>query len=478
MIQISVLQERAAATDLTDCARNDSGLAEMVVALFYDQYRYVPDRGWMAWAGTHWMPDSAASIIEAVATTLDFMVVAADRLSPDGTGPKGEGKSERDKFLAWVSTCGNTRVLYAVEKRLQTWPKIVARSEDWDADPYALTHQSGTTNLRTELFEPHNPKDLITHCAPADPILAGHGERWSAFLEQVLPSPELRAYTQRAIGCSIIGKQKDHVIFMATGGGGNGKGTLFRAIKAAIGEYYSAISSNMLIEAQSERHTTEIADLMGRRLCVSSEIPSGKFLDETKVKELTGNDQLTARFMRKDNFRFQPTHTLWICANRKPRIKGTDNGIWRRIKVITFNVTIAPEDMDKDLDDKLEAERDVILAWCIEGARLYHTIGLGTCDEVVAATGDYRKDEDFLGMALQELCVFGPHELVTKKVFRAALDQYYLDNGLPHAPSDPTLARDFESRGIDSKRTKMARYWTGIRMRHNLDADDSADLRD
>lgn len=475
MISPDVLAKRASAIDLTATLRNDTGVADVVAQLFFDCYRYVPGRGWLLWAGTHWRPDDGISIIEAIAVVVDLLRAAGDNLSPESDGKR---KSPREEWLAWVGKCGNTATLYAVERRLQTWPKIVTRADDWDADAYALTHKSGTTDLRTSEVRAHAPGDLITHCAPSDPIFAGRGERWESFLEQVLPSEALRLYVQRAIGCSIIGKQRDHVIFIATGGGGNGKGTLFRAIKAAIGEYYSAISSNMLIEAQSERHATEIADLMGRRLCVSSEIPAGKFLDETKVKELTGNDQLTARFMRKDNFRFQPTHTLWICANRKPRIKGTDNGIWRRIKVIPFNVTIPAENMDKDLDDKLEAERDAILAWCIEGARMYCEMGLGFCDEVTDATGDYRKDEDLLGAALGELCIFGPNECVSKPQFRNALQQYYNDNGLNACPSDPTLAREFATRGIESKRTNLSRYWVGIRLRNNLDVDDSITLRD
>lgn len=441
--------------------QNDTGMAERVLAAYPDRYRYRIGAGWMVWKGTHWSLDRSGSLIEAVNATVQRCIIAADALSPDGKN------SPRDQFLKWCSSRQSTKSLYAVEQRLRTWAGI-AVSDGWDADPYALTHAGGTVDLRTGKTRPHAPSDLITHCAPAQELFGASldGSRFGLFLDEVLPDLDLRAYVQRAVGCSLVGLQADHVLFIATGTGRNGKGTLFRALSNAIGPYYSAIPSDMLVEKGHQAHPTEKADLAGRRLVVSAEINAGVALDEGLVKDITGADRVKARFMGKDFFEFDPSHTLWICCNEKPRIKGTDNGIWRRVKVIPFVTTVAPDAVDRWLDDKLKAERDIVLTWAIEGAMAYLQEGLGECAAVTEATGEYRQSEDVLKMALDEVCDFGPGETATVARLHTAVGEWYALNGYKRqAPPVPMLARELTKRGYGMTRTKDARVRTGLRVK-------------
>lgn len=441
--------------------QNDTGMAERVLAAYPDRYRYRIGAGWMVWKGSHWSLDRSGSLIEAVNATVQRCIVAADALSAEGKN------SPRDRFLKWCSSRQSTKALYAVEQRLRTWAGI-ASSDGWDADPYAMTHAGGTVDLRTGQTRAHAPLDLITHCAPARELFgaAVEGSRFGQFLNEVLPDLDLRDYVQRAVGCSLVGVQADHVLFIATGTGRNGKGTLFRALSNAIGPYYSAIPSDMLVEKGHQAHPTEKADLAGRRLVVSAEINAGVALDEGLVKDITGADRVKARFMGKDFFEFDPSHTLWICCNEKPRIKGTDNGIWRRVKVIPFVTTIAAENVDRWLDDRLKEERDIVLTWAIEGAMAYLQQGLGECAAVTEATGEYRQGEDVLAMALAEVCDFGLGETANVGRLHLALSQWYTQNGYKRqAPPIPTLARELTKRGYGMTRTKDARERTGLRVK-------------
>lgn len=437
---------------------NDTGMAARVVEEYPNRYRYRVGAGWMVWCGTHWTLDRSGSLIEAINTTVERCIVAADAL------PAGAKNSPRDQFLKWCGSRQSTKALYAVEQRLRTW-RGVSQTDGWDADPYALNHAWGTVDLRTGATRPHTPGDLITHCAPARELFGAsvEGTRFGQFLDEVLPDEELRAYVQRAVGCSIVGRQADHVLFMATGTGRNGKGTLFRALSNAIGPYYSAIPSDMLVEKGHQAHPTEKADLAGKRLMVSAEINAGVALDEGLVKDITGGDRIKARFMSKDFFEFDPSHTLWICCNEKPRIKGTDNGIWRRIKVIPFVTTIPAESVDRWLDDKLAAERDVVLTWAIEGARKYLEHGLGQCAAVEQETTEYRAVEDVLKLALDEVCVYGPHESDSIGAIHSALCEWYTQNGYKRqAPPVPVLGRELTKRGFGAARDKNGRERTGL----------------
>lgn len=441
--------------------QNDTGVAERVLLEYPNRYRYRAGLGWVVWTGTHWTVDRGGSLIEAVNATIQRCIIAADALSAEGKN------SPRDQFLKWCSSRQSTKALYAVEQRLRTWHGV-ATADGWDADPYKLTHRGGTVDLRTGVTGGHNPEDLITHCAPASELFASSvdGSRFGAFLAEVLPDEDLRRYVQRAIGCSLVGVQADHVLFIATGTGRNGKGTLFRAIANAIGPYYSAITSDMLIEHGHVAHPTAKADLAGRRLVVSSEINAGVALDEGLVKELSGGDRIKARFMGKDQFEFDPSHTLWICCNEKPRIKGTDNGIWRRVRVIPFVTTIAPENVDRWLDDRLKEERDIVLSWAIEGAMAYLEHGLGECAAVDEATGEYRQGEDVLAMALEDVCEFGPGMTAQMTRLHAAIGEWYTQQGYKRqAPPIPVLGKELTKRGYGQGRDAMGRWRTGLQVK-------------
>lgn len=455
---------------LVDGARNDTGVAARVLLAFPESFRYRPGIGWMRWRETHWHQDRTGAVVEYISATIDLMIAAADLLDPE---PAEKGKaSPRAEWLRWCRSLGDTRSLYAIERRLQTWPGVVV-VDGWDANPYLINTPGGVVDLCTGAVEPHNPRHLLTRCtggrkvevAPHLPGDGAPGSRWDAFLSQVLPDPETRAYLQRFVGKSLIGKQIDHHVAMVTGTGGNGKGSMIRACATALADYFSTLPASFFVETQQTPHPTEIADLAGRRMCVSCEIPAGKRFDETRLKEITGGDKLKARYMGKDFFEFVPSHTVWITCNEKPRITSTDNSVWRRVRTIPFKITIPADQIDRGLDDALAAESDLVFTWALEGARAYLSDGLGTCPEVEAETADYRQSQDTLAQAIAEVCDVGPLLSEPAHDLHRALCRWYSDMGLTNAPNQIVLGRELARRGFGRKATATARLWQGLRVR-------------
>lgn len=445
---------------LLDHPLTDAGNAERIAELHADHIRFCTVTGWANWAGTHWQTaDHTGQHDAALHTTRELYAHAQTLLAQTPGDPfatalaafarKGESRSSLDAALALAS---RQAALFTPQDHL-------------DADPNLLNTANGTLDLRNTSLRAPQQADLISRVTPARIDGFPGDTAWQQFLTQILPDPELRAYVQRAVGASLFGVQREHVVFIAYGTGANGKGTFFRALEAALGRgYHTTLASNALIETPQPPHPTEIAGLRGKRLAVTAEIARDKQLDEAKLKELTGDDTIKARYMHKDFMEFRPSHTLWICTNAKPRIKGTDKGIWRRLRLLPFCADIAV--LDPDLSAKLEAERDGILGWAAEGARLYWEQGLGTCAAVDTATDEYRTDQDFFGQALTELCETGHGCQVAKSAFREAISLFYRAAGFDAIPTDMRVKAELDQRGYaDKQTTGGARVWCGIALK-------------
>lgn len=448
----------------------DTGNADRLIAQCGPNLRHVGPWGWMAWHGSRWKRDTRGTIVEAAkATVATFREQATQSAAVGLALPKSHDDHQQAlALLRFVTVCESAAKMKAMVDLARSDPVVAADVADFDAKPYLLNTKTQTIDLSSGIARAPDRDDLLTTGADVDPEEAPfHATAWESFLREIMPNADTRAYLQRAIGCSLIGEQRDHVIFLAYGTGRNGKGTLFRAIGRAIGAYYAPIPSDMLMEKPYPTHAAQLADLMGKRLVVANEVPRGKKLDEGKVKELSGGDRIKAQFMRENWFDFTPTHTLWICANDRPRVTGTDAGIWRRMRVVPFLQAISKESEDVDLDRKLAADAKYILQWCIDGALAYLRNGLGTCNEVDTATGEYRAEQDLMGLALSEVCDMGTALSCKKTELRTALEVWIDEVGLHHVLSDRALKTDFARRGIlDARPDRLGAWvWCGIALK-------------
>lgn len=270
----------------------------------------------------------------------------------------------------------------------------------------------------------------------------------------------MRKFVQRALGHSLTGDNSEHALFVAHGGGSNSKSTILEAAMDCMGDYATVSAEDVLID-KAGGHPTDVADLAGSRLVVASEVKEGAKLDEPKIKRMTGDRTLKARRMREDFWEFPKTFKIFMPVNHKPTIEGTDHGIWRRIKLIPFGVTIPKSEQDPRLPDKLRNELPGILAWLVRGCLRWQQVGLGEPAEVTQATTAYKDEMDTLAAFLSDRCVIedGASEGATD-LFDAYNEWCRGSNEV--AGTQTTFGRKMGERGFEKKRTKAGMEYQGV----------------
>lgn len=324
------------------------------------------------------------------------------------------------------------------------------RFEGLDHDPLLFgVGGAQVIDLRTGQARAAARHDFITRGSSIEWSADAQAPRFLAFLEQVLPSPAVRDYLQRFLGYCLTAQSTQHLLHIFHGSGANGKSTLLEALRHVFGTYASAAPPSLLMARRGEQHPTELVQLHGRRLCIASELPEGGRLNETQVKQLTGGDKISARRMREDFWEFEPTHKLLVCTNHKPRIKGTDHGIWRRIRCVPFAVEIPEADRDPDLPQRLREEAPGILRWLVEGHARYRLEGVDAPPEIVAATKAYREEEDHVEAFAAECLVEDAEGSITTSAMHSAWCKWANAEGLDDRAimGKRTLTRKLKEKG-------------------------------
>ena len=291
--------------------------------------------------------------------------------------------------------------------------------QELDTNSWLLNCLNGTLDLLTGELLPHQRDNLITKVAPVEYDPVAKCPVWDRFLSRIMGEDEdLIGFLQQMVGYSLTGDVSEQILFIGYGEGANGKSTFLNTLLGLLGDYAMKATSDLLMRHQG--HPTEKADLFGKRFVATIETEDGRRLSEVFVKEATGGDPIRARRLHENFWQFNPTHTLFLATNHRPIIRGTDHAIWRRIRLIPFNVTIPDAKMDKHLIGKLRAEWPGILNWAVRGGLLWQAKGLKTPDRVEAATGIYRREMDVLADFFEDRCELGFDNLVTARDLCAA----------------------------------------------------------
>ena len=442
--------EAVGADRLRDMRMTDIGNARRFVREHRDDLRYVPGLGWHAWDGKRWRYDDDGEVLRRAGRTVGTLLAEAIEEPDTELREHAKASASRRRLEAMVA-------LAAVER------PVIARVDELNADPWLFTCANGTLDLGTGTLREHRRGDLITKLAPVAYDREATCPTWDGFLATIFAGDEeLIAFLQRAAGYSLTGLSREHVLLFCHGPGANGKTTFLRTLQRVAGEWAIQAEPDLLLAKRSETHPTGLADLFGVRLSVCVEVDEGRRFAESLVKLLTGGDKLRARRMRQDFFEFEPHHTIWLGANHKPTVRGTDNAIWRRIKLVPFTVTIPPNEQDSELLDKLAAELPGILAWAVRGAIKYAENGLTAPAVVEAATTAYRNEQDVLGAFFEDRCLLDPGAEVK------ASDLYSAYTAWCEAAHEHVLRRrDFGLRlgelGFEPhKGAKGSRWWRGI----------------
>ena len=360
---------------------------------------------WLIWDGRRWEPDRSGRAVMLAKETARGILKEAYAV------PKSEENDETYKALVKFAAASESKSrLTAMLWAAQSEPGIPVLPEELDCNPWLLNVANGTLDLQTGELREHRRSDLLTKLTPIAFDNAADCPKWLAFLERATGGDvDLQRYLQRLVGYCLTGRTTDHIVPFLFGTGANGKSVFVNTILALMGDDYAMKApSTLLMAKRGESHPTEQADLFGRRLAACVETEEGRRLAESLVKELSGGDKVRARRMRQDFFEFTPTHKVWIVGNHKPVVAGTDHGVWRRLRLIPFTVTIPADEQDKSLPDKLRTELPGILLWAIAGCLQWQQEGLGEPGAVKAATNTYRCEEDVLAEFLADCCVIAP----------------------------------------------------------------------
>jgi putative DNA primase/helicase len=440
----------------------DVGNAARLIDIADGRLRYVHAWGkWLVYKQGRWVIDTNDALVTEMAKRVAKGLFRLAAKTAANEQPDGKPSS----IWRWALDAETSGSITAMIRLARGAPGILVEHEQLDADPYLLNVRNGTIDLRTGRLRAHDPADLMTIQCPVDFDPHGAAPLWETCVERWQPDPTVRDYVQVRAGAGATGKPTE-TVDVDYGSGGNGKSKFHGAIQHVLGDYAVVPHKSLLVAQKHEQHGTVVANLFRKRLAVASETSAADVLDDEQVKNLTGGDRLSGRRMREDPWEFQPTHTLVMFSNHKPAIKGRDEGIWRRLRLVPWEVTIPEDERDEDLAAKLEAEAPGILRWVVEGAKRFLAEGITPPEAVRVATDAYRADEDTIGRFIRDVLRIGDGWVMSIEI-KAELEAWADEQGVDPVPRMNEVAetlrslgcRDGGRRKIEGKRSTI---WHGV----------------
>ena len=441
--------------DLIKPPLNDYGNAQRIIALHGADMLYCHTfNEWLLWDGARWLIDRADQAVKISQETMLAFARQAMR-AQNGAAAKFAGQ------------CLNMQRVNAALTAAK--PHLAIGVEALDQRQDLLNCANGTIDLKTGALLRPKRHDFITKCVPHRYNPASTCATWRAFLSRILPG--LEDYMQVALGYSLTAVTSEKVIFLAYGGGNNGKSTLLSTVKAILSDDYSAVLQMESFTAKQldNNAQSDLADLHGCRFAMSSETRKGQRLDESKLKRICqGMGKIRAVRKYENPFEFPETHKLWIDSNHKPVLNGADTAIWNRMHLIPFDVTIPTGEIDQELPAKLLAEAEGILAWCVAGAVRWYRDRLHKPEAVRQATQGWRNENDALGRFVDERCVTEEGVTVKASVMYQEYTAWAQAEG-EEAISLKAFGWELGDRGYRKRRKNAGVEYLGIGLRSQED---------
>jgi putative DNA primase/helicase len=471
--------------------RTDAGNVALLFNLTASEIRFIYElKIWIVWHNGRWHYDKPNALIylRLLLVSAHYYGIANKFLSQAESNNLEESEVKKIVSAAkaiskWAEQCRNKNLLDSMLSLAQRDPRFLISVNLIDADPWLLGVQNGVVNLKIGTLSQDSKQHFVLKRCPVNFNPNAKSLRWDGFIKEITsspdgikngkvnpkPSPELAKYLQKALGYSITGRVNEHVMFIATGSGANGKNVLLDTVKAIGGDYMETIAPEVLmatkLESGTEQASPSVRKLAGARCAISSESKEGQKLDIAVVKRHTGGGSMSARALHENPVTFDITHKLWLLTNHTPQIDHIDSATKGRLNMIPFRmkwnrpIDTRPdptlENADKNLMDKLNEEQEGILLWLIEGAVRYHKEGLNPPAEVTAFTQDYIQSQDSFTRWINE-CEFcsvddGPTAgdlFINYDAFCKAEEEHR------QIDSAAQLAKRLKDRGYQSKKTR------------------------
>jgi putative DNA primase/helicase len=412
--------------------------------------------GWLVWDGRRWKRDVDGEVFRRAGACARKIADSANQL---------DDLEARKKRIAYAIALQRRRGLEAIAGIAQHQEAVaIGDPARFDADPWLLNVANGTIDLRTGELRPHRREDLLTRIADITFDPQARAPRWEQFLQEVFRGDaDTIAFVQRAIGYSLTGSTREHALFILHGTGRNGKSTFLAMVGKLLGAYAAAANAATFMGRRDGTVNNDLARLHGARFVSAIETNEGQTLAEAFVKALTGGDRLVARHLFQEFFEFMPSFKIWLSTNHKPGIRGGDEAIWRRIRLIPFEERFDSDRADLQLGEKLENELPGILAWAVTGCLAWQRDQLGTAVSVAAATEAYRSEMDTFGEFLNARCTLDPAASAPAGELFNAYRAWCNETG-EKPLSQRWFGMKLGERGLKSVRTKRQRLWIGLRI--------------
>lgn len=420
------------------------------------------DKKWFFFNGSYWQEDIGNQRVELAAERV------ANSIKTEKPELKFSTKTDNDKAMnEWYRFQKDSRSHMAKMHMIDEFKKyVIVKHGEFDKEDMLLNTESGYVDLSSGELHDHDIDKKFSHQTVAEYSDNVDAPLWEKFLNQIFNNDEeLIHYVQKAIGYSFTGSVDEQCLFILNGRGRNGKSVFSNVVSDVAGNYAKQMNVQTIVakKNQSGSANSDIARLEGARIVTSSELNEGDRFDESLVKQLTGGDKILARFLYGSEFEYKPKFKIWMATNHLPIIRGTDDGIWRRIKIIPFNIQIPKEKVDKKLEYKLKAEYTGILNWIVQGAIMWQQEGLEDPEAVAKVIETYRAEMDPLDAFLEECCTTGQNYSIKAREMYDAYHEWAKESE-EYKMSMTKFGREMRKKLLRVKR-RDGWYYVGLKLK-------------
>lgn len=449
---------------------DDTGNADRFTEIFKDRVLYsYTNKGWYIYDGKRWLFDNLGRINDYFEQSI--VVMKKQGMPKNIPLLENETTEEYEKRLKAIKTSFDKHLTYSRSNRgtvagiKQAMHKNSVDINEFDSNDMLINLVNSVYDMVSGINIPHDANLKFTKKANVNYDESKKCPRWEQFLREVFQDDTgLIKWIQKALGYSLTGKTSEQVIFILNGNGRNGKSVFLDVVSHIFGDYRTNIQPDSLMVKTSQGANSDIARLKGARFVTTVESNDGMRFNEGLVKQLTGGDTVTARFLHANEFEFTPKFKVWMATNHRPIIRGTDKGIWRRIRLIPFDREFTEDEVDPDLTSKLLAESEGILQWMLKGLEMWQKERLGMCEKILLANKEYRQEMDVVSTFIDD-CI---NNSLGKEVKAAELYHHYrnycLQNGF-FVLTATKFGREMNNKGYVKIHKRTGKYYQNISMK-------------
>ena len=441
---------------------NELGNAKRFVAMVDGDVRYVIElKKFVTWNGSRWFYDESSLVCLAHMKESNHRIWEEIASTTD---------SDKQKAMSRFATSSqNTNRLKLALESVKSEPGIAISVHEFDSDPFLVGVLNGVIDLKRGEFRESRREDFVTKSLDCEYWSGSSAPLWERFLDEVMSHDrDLIEYLQRIVGYCLTGDTSEQVLFFAHGSGANGKSVFLETIKALLGDYGRNLRTEVLmVRSRSGGASEDEARLHGARYVTVNETSEGSRFNDSMIKDLTGGDTITARYLYQGSFEYRPTYKIVIRGNNRPAFGGSDGGMARRIRMIPFDRVVPESKRDARLPEKLRDELSGILNWALEGCLSWQRLGLVEPEAAAQATSGYVQEMDTVGNFLSEVCSQNPAYFESASLLRKSFSTWCDSNGVD-GMSWKLVSETLKQRGFRQGRQrvkgKITRGWYGLKI--------------